>query len=332
MTNGNDNNKLRIAFLGTYHPAVPTFRALAKKGWICIAVLPEESGYKNNELLDCILEFNIPWTYNINEIVNYSPNILIAANYPKIVPSCYLDMFPCINTHWSLLPRWRGVHPTAWALINGDENIGLSVHLMGNEFDTGAILTQDSMRITPDLTINEIHVKLAQMQASSVIAVLEDYLQNGHFTGYEQDHKCATYVPQRVPIDGIINWGNSTSRIEGLVRALPLPKYPGAFTYLDSQKIIIVSAKAADCPPYHCTPGQVVRVLGDGSVWIKTGDTCLIVERIAIEGEEEIKEASKLLKRGMKLGYNPQIEIAKLKNKVKFLEEKISEIEDKIRK
>ncbi|MFP4573687.1 MAG: methionyl-tRNA formyltransferase, partial [Desulfobacterales bacterium] len=239
-----ENNKLKhqIALLGTYHPAVPTFERLAAMNWICLVVMPKDAGHKNDDLLKAAKKYNIEWSYDIKDIEKYNPTFLLAANYPKIVPKKYLEQYICINTHWSLLPRWRGVHPTAWAVINGDEHVGLTVHMMEEDFDTGNILAQKAVTVPKDLDINELHEQLAQKQASCVLNVFENYLKTGVLEKQEQNETHATYVPQRYPEDGLIDWNWPKSRIAGLVKALPLPKYPGAFTYSDSQKVIISKA------------------------------------------------------------------------------------------
>lgn len=326
------DNKLqnKIVFLGTYHPAVPTFERLAAKNWICLLVIPEDGGYKNDELLDAAEKFNIKWSYDINDIEKYNPTFILAANYPKIVSKKYLERYICLNTHWSLLPRWRGVHPTAWAIINGDEHVGLTVHMMESDFDTGAILEQKAIKVSKNMNLNELHEQLAQEQAACVLSVFENYLNTGGLKKQNQNAAQATYVPQRYPEDGLIDWNWPTSRIEGLINVLPLPKYPGAFTFSGSQKVIISKVNSVECPLYFCTPGQVVRVKKDGSVWIKTADTCLEVEEVVIEGENIAKKAAHAFKRGQKLGFNPQAEIAILKEEIGRLKKQLSELSSKI--
>jgi len=306
----------RIAFLGTHHPAVPTLECLAERNWVACVILPEKAGSKNDELLEICSRNNLSWSYELQAIEQYAPNMILAANYPNIVPTQFLSAYPCINTHWSLLPRWRGVHPTAWALINGDCEIGLSVHMMEREFDTGRILAQSSVTVSPDTRIEELHTTLATLQAQTVLQVLESYQDTGRLEGSEQEELDAIYVPQRVPDDGIIDWTWSTKRIDAQIRALPVPLYPGAFTYLNNRRLIIVSATPAPSPEYFCTAGQVVRRRANGDVWVKTGDTCLIVEKVQWEGDDTPQTAAKILKRGVKLGYNSQQEIALLRREL----------------
>lgn len=332
MSNQSIAHPLKIAFCGTYHPAVPTLLNLAQKGWIHIVILPEEAGWKNDELLKIINKYNLDFSYNIGDLDKYTPNLLLACNYPKLVPGRFLNTYPCINTHWSLLPRWRGVHPTAWAVINGDEEIGLSVHMMENEFDTGDILAQESVTNIGTLSFDELHEILAEKQAQAVMAVLEDYLATSDFKRTKQNYHLATYIPQRVPEDGIIHWSWPAERIAALVKALPLPKYPGAYTYLGREKLIICAIDVVNGPQYYSTPGQVVRKLDDGSVWVKAGDTPVVVKRVMFETDNIEKTAGEVLNRGAKLGFDPQIEIASLYDRIHRLETELKILTEKLMK
>ena len=307
----------KIAFLGTFHPAAPTLRVLAERGWVSIVIMPEEAGSKNDELHKIIQEFNLSWSYTLKDIENHELNLLLAANYPKIVPSRYLDKYPCINTHWSDLPKYRGVHSTAWSILNADYEVGCSVHWMGKEFDTGDILAQVRVTMRPEMSILDLHARLAEGQAEAVLEVLENRDKTGEWRTATQKHELATYVPLRVPEDGIIDWTWPTERIWNLVRALPGPMYPGAFTYFENKKLIIWEAKPADCPPYFSTPGQVVRVIKGEGVWIKTGDTCLEAKTVGWESKSDGPQpADRVLKRGFKLGYHPQTELFALHEKI----------------
>ena len=324
--------KWRIAFLGTFHPAVLTLRQLAERGWISLVVLPEEAGAKNDGLLELVHEYSLPWTYNLSDIDRYEVDLILAANYPKLVPSRYLRAYPCINTHWSLLPKYRGIHPTAWALLNHDYEVGFTIHWMEGEFDTGDILVQEVVHMQPDMNIMELHAELAERQAHAVVGLLEMRLQTGEWSSRTQIHEQATYVPQRVPEDGIIDWSWPTERIWNLVRALPAPMYPGAFTYLRNEKLIIWRAKPADCPPYFTAPGQVVRVMKNYGVWVKTEDTCLEILEVELEGSNQgTQRADQVLKRGDKLGYNPQLEIAGLHQVVAELTQEIEDLRAEVR-
>ena len=318
--------KWKIAFLGTYHPAVPTLQRLAAKGYISIIILPQQVGSKNDQLFDIAREYPLPWSYDLSEIENHDFNLILAANYPNLVPKRYLSIYPCINTHWSLLPKYRGVHPTAWALLNQDYTVGVSVHWMDEEFDTGDIIAQDTTILGPDEDILHLHKRLADLQARLIESLLQDHDGIETWPRVAQDHDQAVYVPRRLPEDGIISWNWPTERIWNLVRALPSEMYPGAFTYLGTQKLIIWKAQPVACPAYFSTPGQVVRVIKGRGVWVKTTDTCLELQEIQLEGEDCPQHADKLLKRGDKLGFNSQLEIARLKTMISEQAREISSL------
>ncbi|MCD4653019.1 hypothetical protein K8T06_03700 [bacterium] len=317
--NRNDSEKWRIAYLGTFHPAVPTLKSLAEKKWIKLVVLLQDVGNKNEELLKIIHQYDLKISYDIKAIDECDINLILAANYPKLVPTRYIHQYPCINTHWSPLPRYCGMHGTAWGLINGDDELAVSIHWMEKEFDTGDIIAQKTIKVMPEMNIVELHKQLAKLQAQMVIQLLNGYDNVCDFPRRLQNLSLATYVPQRVPEDGIIDWSWSTKRIWNLIRALPKPYYPGAFTFYQDRKLIIWEAEPANTPEYFSTFGQVVRVIKGTGVWIKTGDSCLFVKDVQFENEDPCN-ADEILKRGDKLGLNSQAELQHLRWRVKALE------------
>lgn len=314
----------KIAFLGTFHPAVPTLELLANKGYVSVLIVPSQAGAKNDALLRIAQRHDLPWSYDLTDMDRHDVNLILAANYPNLVPRRYLDRLACINTHWSLLPSYRGVHPTAWSILNHEYEVGVSVHWMEDEFDTGDIIVQGTTTMGREENILDLHRRLARIQAELVGALLQNHDTPSTWPRSPQDPSRAVYVPQRTPEDGIISWEWSSERIWNLVRALPREMYPGAFSYLNSKRLTIWKARPVDCPAYFATPGQVVRVIKDQGVWVKTGDTCLELQELQLEGDDLPRNADQLLKRGDKLGFNPQLEIAELKAMLARQEDEIA--------
>lgn len=326
----NRGNKASVLLFGTNHPAVPTFEALIKSDRCCGLIMPanEEVGNRNKELIKLAELNGIKTSFSLKDIDSFSPNLIVAANYPKLISKEVLNKYICINTHWSLLPRWRGVHPTAWAILNDDQKIGYTIHFMEEDFDTGDIIFQDSIPNSDDLTLLELHKRLANMQADGVLKVIEKYEKTGRFDTTKQNHKDATYVPQRVPANGLIDWNWSARRIFNLVRVLPEPQYPGAFTFYKNRKLVIVEARPVSCPVYWSTVGQVVRVIKGIGVWVKTADAALEVIKVRWADESEVKPAWQELKRGCKLGIDLVKENKILRQRIEHLEERITSFEE----
>ena len=322
---------VRVLLIGTNHPAVPTFEMLFKTDRCCGLIMPpnEEVGDRNNELIKLAELNGIKTSFSLKDIDTFSPQLIVAANYPKLISKDVLSKYICINTHWSLLPRWRGVHSTAWAILNDDHKIGYTIHFMQEDFDTGDIIFQDSVPNSDDLTLLELHKSLAEMQAEGVLKVIEKYEKTGRFDRIKQNHEDAVYVPQRVPADGLIDWNWPARRVFNLVRILPEPQYPGAFTFYKKRKLVIVEAMAINCPSYWSTAGQVVRVIKGVGVWIKTADTALEVRKVRWADESEVKPAWQELKRGGKLGIDLIEENKSLRARLEKLEGKISSLEEK---
>jgi methionyl-tRNA formyltransferase len=85
----------------------------------------------------------------------YEPAIGLCAGYRWLLPPEVLAIprFGVVNSHPALLPRHRGPYPFAWAIREGDAELGLTLHLMDETFDTGPVLAQGSRPMPADQTI-----------------------------------------------------------------------------------------------------------------------------------------------------------------------------------
>ena len=94
---------------------------------------------------------NINYPESIKVLSKYSPDLIISILGNEIFkkPILNLPKKGCINLHTSLLPKYRGMMPTFWALLNDEKEIGISVFLMDEGIDTGPIISQAKTRIEP---------------------------------------------------------------------------------------------------------------------------------------------------------------------------------------
>jgi methionyl-tRNA formyltransferase len=165
-------------------------------------------------------------------------NLILSVNYLFIIErSLFSKSNLAVNIHGSLLPKYRGRTPHVWAIINNEKKTGITAHLIDDGCDTGDIIRQMEVQIGEYYTGADILEKFKQLYPKMVDSILAD-LESESLTFTSQNHENATFFGKRTPDDGQINWNWQKERIRNWVRAQAKP-YPGAFTFLNDQKIII---------------------------------------------------------------------------------------------
>ncbi len=187
-----------------------------------------------------------------------------------------------LNVHAGKLPRYRGRNVINWALINGEPEIGITVHLVDDGIDTGAILLQRSVPITPTATYGEV---LEHIHAAIPDLVVESFakITRGDAAPRPQFHENATYCPGRAAGDEWLDWTDTSCALHNKIRALTHPG-PGARTLLDRDEITIWRATYDPYwPRYVATPGAVVGRQADG-VLVKTRDSTILLQEVQVNG------------------------------------------------
>ena len=153
-----------------------------------------------------------------------------------------------LNLHGSLLPKYRGCAPLNWAIINGEKESGVTLHLMTEKADAGDIVAQKKFTITRDDTAKDVHLKAAKAAAELLAKELPLLAKlKGKVKGTRQSEKDATCFRRRKPADGAIDWTKSATEVRNLVRGVTRP-YPGAFSYLGDRKYLIWEVSEVKVP------------------------------------------------------------------------------------
>jgi methionyl-tRNA formyltransferase len=173
------------------------------------------------------------------------PEAVVVAAYGQILPKEILTLpkFGCINIHASLLPAYRGAAPINWAIIRGERETGITIMLMDEGMDTGAILMQENIPIGPEDTAGALTTKLSSLGAKLIIRALP-LLASGKLTPVFQDGTKATMAPLLRKGDGLIDWDLSAREIHNRVRGLS--PWPGAYSYLDGKMVKIITTGVLD--------------------------------------------------------------------------------------
>ena len=111
--------------------------------------------------------------------------------------------------HYAALPHYRGRANVNWAIINGEPETAMTVHVMAPGLDAGNILHQQSVPIGPDDTVGQLYARLNDVQRQVLGDTVARHLAGDD--GVPQNATDATYGCTRVPEDGEIHWGGSTA-------------------------------------------------------------------------------------------------------------------------
>jgi methionyl-tRNA formyltransferase len=208
-------------------------------------------------------------------VIQTSPDCVVVSSYDRILPSRVLRRCRFVNVHYAPLPAYRGRANVNWAIINGEPEAAITVHVIAPGLDAGNILYQQRVPIGDDDTVADLYAKLNEVQRENLGDTVANYISG--YEGIPQDESAATYGCTRIPDDGEINWASTTRQIYALVRALA-PPYPGAHTYLEGRRISILRAAPLADPPRYVgrIPGRVVsRSRQNGYVDVLTADGVL---------------------------------------------------------
>lgn len=233
----------------------------------------------------------------------WAPQLLVVVAYGRILPRSILDLPPqgCINVHYSLLPKYRGAAPVAWAILNGEEKSGVTTMRLVEKMDAGPILLQEELSLAPDETAASLEAKLIPIGARLLLETIRR-LKDGDITPKPQREEEATYASILKKEDGQIDWGQPAKAIERRVRALY--PWPSAYAYLQG-KLLKVHRSTVATAVEKGLPGEVVRA-DRGGLWIATGQGILSLEEVQLENRKKLVAAEFLkgakIEKGQRLG------------------------------
>jgi methionyl-tRNA formyltransferase len=146
-------------------------------------------------------DVNNPQTMEI--IRSWQPDLVISVylNQRIKAPLIALPEIGCTNIHPALLPRNRGLFPYFWVLANGDEETGVTVHWVDEEFDTGGIILQERLPVRPEDTIQSLAYRSCVLGADMLVESVR-LIEEGTAPGIHQDESQASYFswPKRADL------------------------------------------------------------------------------------------------------------------------------------
>ncbi|KRA83613.1 methionyl-tRNA formyltransferase [Altererythrobacter sp. Root672] len=213
------------------------------------------------------------------------PDYIFVVGWSQLCRSEFLALKPgrIVGYHPAALPRLRGRAVLPWTILLDEKITAGSLFWLEEGTDDGDLIAQEFFHVAPDETATTLYARHMLALGAMLARVLPE-LASGRQPRTAQDERYATYAAKRTPSDGLINWAAGAREIDRLVRAVGRP-YPGAFSYLGDEKLILwKSSPAADDGRYHARPGQIVAC-GDDTLVVQTGDGLLQVEDWELEGQ-----------------------------------------------
>ncbi|MGZ5488958.1 MAG: methionyl-tRNA formyltransferase, partial [Candidatus Aminicenantales bacterium] len=184
-----------------------------------------------------------------------------------------------VNFHAGKLPNYRGRNVVNWALINGETEIGLTAHFMDEGIDTGDILLQKTLPILWTDTYGDLLARVVEAFPDLVSDAVRMSAE-GRVVRRPQAHLPGTYFAGRGEGDEWLDWSDTSLHLYNKIRAISRPA-PGARTRIGRSTVVVWRAEYDPAwPKYVATPGQVVGRVPDEGVFVKTGDSTLLVKEV----------------------------------------------------
>jgi methionyl-tRNA formyltransferase len=209
----------------------------------------------------------------------FSSQAGIVIDYGVIIPQAVINYFPkgIINSHFSLLPQWRGADPITFALLSGQDKTGVSLMLIEPELDTGKLIAQAHYDIEPDETNITLTKNLIELSNKTLAEVLPLYLAGQIVPTDQNQLEEPTYSRRLTKADGLVKWDKPAEVIEREVRAyLGWPRSRGEIL---GHPVIIVRARVAKSGKdgalvVECQPGwlEVLELIGPSGRTMSGGD------------------------------------------------------------
>jgi len=246
---------------------------------------------------------NISYLLNPNKKETYETIIsidkidyLISFGYRKMISDniTKIPKVAALGTHFSPLPRYRGFAPLNWALINGEHFTAVNMFYLDKKVDSGDVISKKRIKIDYKDDINTLYNKSIEMLKILLIETIPK-LESISFKAEKQNEFDATYTVARNPFDGYINWQMSSEEIYNMVRGITYP-FPGAFTYINEEKLIIWSCEDYKIPKFEgIVPGKVIEIKKGFGVVVLCGKGAVLIKEVETKSGER-KTADKCLK------------------------------------
>lgn len=261
---------MKIVFMGTPSFAVPTLYKLSKSKHEIVAVITQPDravGRGKNVVFSPAKKFaeekGIP-VYQFEKIrrdgietlKGLDADVFVTVAYGQILSQEILDMAPngVINVHASLLPAYRGSAPVQWALISGEEKVGVTIMKTALSVDSGDMILAKKMDLSGDENADEVLEALSLLGADLLVEALSQ-IENKTAKFTKQNEQLASHFPMINKGDGELDFDETDKEVVNFIRGMT--SNPSAYCKLNGARFKIIKAEVAS-GEYKGKTGEVV--------------------------------------------------------------------------
>ena len=218
-----------------------------------------------------------------------SSKLGIVIDYGFIINQDVIDYFPLgiINSHFSLLPEWRGADPITFSILSGQKETGVSLMLITAGMDEGPLLSQTPYEIPAGMTTPELTEELIKVSARSLQKIIPLYVSGEAKSAPQEEaalpgHQEITYSRKLTKQDGVLDFSKPAEQLEREIRAYI--EWPRSRTSIGSLDVIITKA--------HVDEREAGQT---GTIWLEdkrfgfyTSHGVLVVDMLKPSGKQEM--------------------------------------------
>ncbi len=287
--------------MGTPEFAVPSLDILVKNKFNVVAVItapdkPRGRGQKvtQSPIKEYALIQNIPVLQPTNlkapefieELKSYGANLQIVVAF-RMLPEIVWAMpeLGTFNLHASLLPQYRGAAPINWAIINGENETGVTTFFLKHEIDTGSIIFQEKESINDVDTAGSLYERLMHKGAQLVLKTVQAIESGEYETIHQQESSQLRHAPKLFKETCQINWNQPAQQIINFIRGLN--PYPAAWTNFNGKTFKIYSAQILQDRGNIKQAGEF-ETDNTNYLYVKASEGCLSIQELQPEGKKKM--------------------------------------------
>ncbi len=303
---------MRVLLIGRDSFGKDCLKALLEQGENLVGVItvPDPPGpakpnptkdFANEAALPLLLPSSLKDPQVADWVRNRQPELIVLAFVTDIVPKAIFDIpkYKAINYHPSLLPKYRGGSAINWAVINGETETGVTVHYIDEGIDTGDIIIQEKVPISPEDTVASLYFEKLYPLGVRMMAEAVRMIREGKAPAIKQDNSQASYQPVIREKHVIIDFSKLVQNVHNLIRGSN--PTPGATTYWRGKKIKIWNSRMVPGNIKPSRPGEILQLNPQG-IMIAAADGGIIAERLQLEGGKKVPAADFVKATGITAG------------------------------